>query len=69
MTPQEWFENAARKLLERLEVASHLQVDRILDRDPRSEALIAELVDRGIDPHELDRLLERRRRVRSNSSK
>jgi hypothetical protein len=39
-------------------------LDRILDRDPKSEELIAQLVDRGIDPHEFDRLLDRRRRQR-----
>lgn len=39
-------------------------LDRILDHDPRSEQLIASLVDRGIDPDEFERLLERRRRRR-----
>jgi autotransporter translocation and assembly factor TamB len=36
-------------------------LDRILDHDPRSEELIASLVDRGIDPDEFERLLARRR--------
>ncbi len=36
-------------------------LDRILDHDPRSEQLIAELVDRGIDPDRFEELLEGRR--------
>jgi len=36
-------------------------LDRILDHDPRSEQLIASLVDRGINPDEFERLLDRRR--------
>ncbi|MGZ3423039.1 MAG: hypothetical protein ACXVEE_34575 [Polyangiales bacterium] len=39
-------------------------LDRILDHDPESEALIGRLVDRGIDPDEFERLLEARRRAR-----
>lgn len=39
-------------------------LDRILDRDPRSEHLIADLVDRGIDPEEFEELLARRRAAR-----
>ncbi len=39
-------------------------LDRILDHDPASEQLISTLVDRGIDPDEFSRLLERRRRAR-----
>jgi hypothetical protein len=40
-------------------------LDRILDHDPESEALIGALVDRGIDPDEFERLLDARRRARS----
>lgn len=39
-------------------------LDRILDHDPRSEQLIAELVDRGIDPDQFESLLAKRRAQR-----
>jgi hypothetical protein len=39
-------------------------LDRILDHDPESEALISRLVDRGIDPDQFEELLEARRRAR-----
>lgn len=39
-------------------------LDRILANDPRSDELIAQLVDRGIDPDDFEELLEQRRRAR-----
>lgn len=39
-------------------------LDRILDHDPRSEDLIAQLIDRGVDADEFERLLDRRRAAR-----